>query len=267
MNSKIEIMGVLNITDNSFYDGGKFNNLKESINHAKRLINDGADIIDIGAESSKPGSDPVSSKDQIRKIEPLVEALREVSNISISIDTRSSEVINQLLKYKINIVNDISSLEDKNLLDIVKCNKLSISLMHMLGTPKTMQVNPNYNDVVNNDVSPAGLDLTGQDFSQYDLTGLDFTDAELGGAIFTDAELAGVNLTNATLDDNQLDDALFNGTTGMEAALASGVIFTGTVYEASVANYQVSVNYSDVVNNGVSPAGLDLTGQDFSQYV
>ena len=149
MNSKIEIMGVLNITDNSFYDGGKFNNLKDSINHAKRLINDGADIIDIGAESSKPGSDPVSSKDQIHKIEPLVEALREVSNIPISIDTRSSEVINQLLKYKINIVNDISSLEDKNLLDIVKCNKLSISLMHMLGTPKTMQVNPNYNNVVN----------------------------------------------------------------------------------------------------------------------
>jgi dihydropteroate synthase len=149
MNSKIEIMGVLNITDNSFYDGGKFNNLKESINHAKRLINDGADIIDIGAESSKPGSDPVSSKDQIRKIEPLVEALREVSNIPISIDTRSSEVINQLLKYKINIVNDISSLEDKNLLDIVKCNKLSISLMHMLGTPKTMQVNPSYNNVIN----------------------------------------------------------------------------------------------------------------------
>jgi dihydropteroate synthase len=149
MNSKIEIMGVLNITDNSFYDGGKFNNLKDSINHAKRLINDGADIIDIGAESSKPGSDPVSSKDQIRKIEPLVEALREVSNIPISIDTRSSEVINQLLKYKINIVNDISSLEDNNLLDIVKCNKLSISLMHMLGTPKTMQVNPSYNNVIN----------------------------------------------------------------------------------------------------------------------
>ena len=142
-------MGVLNIKDNLFYDDGKFNNLKDSINHAKRLINDGADIIDIGAESSKPGSDPVSSKDQIHKIEPLVEALREVSNIPISIDTRSSEVINQLLKYKINIVNDISSLEDKNLLDIVKCNKLSISLMHMLGTPKTMQVNPNYNNVVN----------------------------------------------------------------------------------------------------------------------
>ena len=133
-------------------------------------------------------------------------------------------------------------------------------------TYSSYEVGQNYNDVVNNDVSPAGLDLTGQDFSQYDLTGLDFTDAELGGAIFTDAELAGVNLTNATLDDNQLDDALFNGTTGMEAALASGVIFTGTVYEASVANYQVSVNYSDVVNNGVSPAGLDLTGQDFSQY-
>ena len=85
MNSKVEIMGVLNITDNSFYDGGKFNSLKASIDHAKKLINDGADIIDIGAESSKPGSDPVSSTDQIRKIEPLVEALRDISNIPISL--------------------------------------------------------------------------------------------------------------------------------------------------------------------------------------
>jgi dihydropteroate synthase len=148
MNSKIEIMGVLNITDNSFYDGGKFNNLKSSLDQAKKLINEGADIIDIGAESSKPGSNPVSSKDQIRKIEPLVEALREISNIPISIDTRSSEVITNLLKYEINIVNDISSLGDRELLDIIKSNGLSISLMHMLGTPKTMQINPIYENVI-----------------------------------------------------------------------------------------------------------------------
>ena len=148
MNSKIKIMGVLNITDNSFYDGGKFNNLKASIAHVKTMINDGADIIDIGAESSKPGSSPVSNKVQIRKIEPLVEALREISNIPVSIDTRSSLVIKHLLKYKINIVNDISSLEDEDLIDIVKSNKLSISLMHMLGTPKTMQINPVYDNVV-----------------------------------------------------------------------------------------------------------------------
>nr|ADD93862.1 hypothetical protein [uncultured marine bacterium MedDCM-OCT-S08-C1340]ADD96354.1 hypothetical protein [uncultured organism MedDCM-OCT-S08-C727] len=114
----------------------------------QKLINDGADIIDIGAESSKPGSNPVSSKDQIRKIEPLVEALRDISNIPISIDTRSSKVISHLLKYEINIVNDISSLEDKDLLDIIKSNRLSISLMHMLGTPKTMQINPIYDNVV-----------------------------------------------------------------------------------------------------------------------
>lgn len=148
MNTKIELMGVLNITDNSFYDGGKFNSLKESLNQAKKIINDGADIIDIGAESSKPGSDPVSSKDQIRKIEPLVEAVREISNIPISIDTRSSKVISQLLKYKINIVNDISSLEDEGLIDIIKSNKLSVSLMHMLGTPKTMQEDPSYSNVI-----------------------------------------------------------------------------------------------------------------------
>lgn len=148
MNSKIKIMGVLNITDNSFYDGGKFIELRKSISHVKQIINDGADIIDIGAESSKPGSDPVTSVDQIKKIEPLVEAVREISDIPISIDTRSSEVIKKLLKYNINIVNDISSLEDFELIDIIKDNNLSVSLMHMQGIPKVMQNNPTYNNVV-----------------------------------------------------------------------------------------------------------------------
>ena len=148
MNSKIKIMGVLNITDNSFYDGGKFIELSKSITHVKQIINDGADIIDIGAESSKPGSDPVTSVDQIKKIEPLVEAVREISDIPISIDTRSSKVIKKLLKYNINIVNDISSLEDFELIDIIKDNNLSVSLMHMQGTPKVMQNNPTYNNVV-----------------------------------------------------------------------------------------------------------------------
>ena len=144
----IEIMGVLNITENSFYDGGTFNDLKKSVQHAKYMISEGADIIDIGAESSKPGSDPVPSKEQINKIEPVVESIREVSDIVISIDTRSSEVIKHLTKYKINIVNDISSLEDPELLNIISENNLSVSLMHMQGTPKNMQDNPMYKNVV-----------------------------------------------------------------------------------------------------------------------
>ena len=148
MNKKIQIMGVLNITSNSFYDGGKFDDVDKSIEHAEEMIKEGADIIDIGAESSKPGSDSISSKVQIKKIEPVVEAIRINSNIPISIDTRNSEVIRKLLKYNINIVNDISSLEDKNLINIIKDNDLSISLMHMKGTPKNMQDNPSYNDIV-----------------------------------------------------------------------------------------------------------------------
>ena len=146
--NNIEVMGVLNITENSFYDGGKYNNTLKSVQHAKRLITEGADIIDIGAESSKPGSDPVPSKQQIEKIVPVVESIREISDIPISIDTRSSNVIKSLLKYKINIVNDISSLEDIELLDIIKDNDLTVSLMHMQGTPKDMQDNPTYVDVV-----------------------------------------------------------------------------------------------------------------------
>tara|TARA_B100001027_G_scaffold203928_1_gene165747 strand:+ start:121 stop:918 length:798 start_codon:yes stop_codon:yes gene_type:complete len=147
--SNIEIMGVLNITDNSFHDGGKYNSFKESLQHAKEMIKEGADIIDIGAESSKPGSDPVSSKDQIKKIEPVVDAIREVSDIPISIDTRSSDVIKKLTKYKINIVNDISSLQDMELINVIKENNLTVSLMHMQGVPKNMQDNPTYDDVVN----------------------------------------------------------------------------------------------------------------------
>ncbi len=148
MNNEIQIMGVLNITDDSFYDGGKFNDIDKSIKHVEKMIKDGADIIDIGAESSKPGSDEISSAIQIRKIEPVVEAIRIKSNIPISIDTRSSEVISKLLKYKINIVNDISSLGDKDLVNIIKENNLSVSLMHMKGTPKDMQDNPSYHDVI-----------------------------------------------------------------------------------------------------------------------
>ncbi len=144
----IEVMGVLNITENSFYDGGFYNNTSKSVQHAKRLITEGADIIDIGAESSKPGSDPVPYKQQIEKIVPVVESIREISDIPISIDTRSSNVIKSLLKYKINIVNDISSLEEIELLDIIKENDLSVSLMHMQGTPKDMQDNPTYVDVI-----------------------------------------------------------------------------------------------------------------------
>lgn len=146
--NNIEIMGVLNITENSFYDGGKFNDLKKSIKHASNMISDGADIIDIGAESSKPGSEPVSPSLQIKKIEPVVEAIREISNIPISIDTRSSEVIKKLTKYNINIVNDISSLEDEDLYDVIKENQLYVSLMHMQGTPKNMQDNPKYDNLM-----------------------------------------------------------------------------------------------------------------------
>ena len=146
--NNIEIMGVLNITDNSFHDGGQYNSFNESFQHAKEIIHEGADIIDIGAESSKPGSEPVSSEVQIKKIEPVVEAIREISDIPISIDTRSSDVIKKLAKYGINIVNDISALQDMELINVIKDNNLMVSLMHMQGVPKNMQDNPAYDDVV-----------------------------------------------------------------------------------------------------------------------
>ena len=141
-------MGVLNITDDSFYDGGKYSNLKSSINQVRNFLDNKVDIIDIGAESSRPGAKPVSEDLQINKIEPVISEIRKFSNIKISLDTRSSKVVRELLKYKIDIVNDISSLQDRNLLDVIKSNSLTVSLMHMQGTPENMQDNPVYENVL-----------------------------------------------------------------------------------------------------------------------
>ena len=148
MSNNIEIMGVLNITDDSFYDGGKYSNLKSSINQVRNFLDNKVDIIDIGAESSRPGAKPVSEDLQINKIEPVISEIRKFSNIKISLDTRSSKVVRELLKYKIDIVNDISSLQDRNLLDVIKSNSLTVSLMHMQGTPENMQDNPVYENVL-----------------------------------------------------------------------------------------------------------------------
>lgn len=148
MQDNIEIMGVINITDDSFYDGSRFTNIKSSIKQVEKFLQNKVDIIDIGAESSRPGAKPVDANIQIKKIEPILSEIRKISNIKVSLDTRSSKVVEYFLKYQIDIVNDISSLEDKNLIDVIKSNSLNVSLMHMKGIPENMQNNPEYVDLV-----------------------------------------------------------------------------------------------------------------------
>lgn len=141
-------MGVLNITPDSFSDGGKFLDAQQAISHAQQMVADGADIIDIGGESSRPGSDPVSEAEELRRVLPVITALAPTINIPISIDTYKPAVAQQALQAGASLVNDISGLSNAEMAGVVADYGAPIIVMHMLGTPKTMQENPEYQDVV-----------------------------------------------------------------------------------------------------------------------
>jgi dihydropteroate synthase len=143
-------MGVLNITPDSFSDGGIFFNKKKAIKRAKFLINSGADIIDIGGESTRPGSKEISSLVEWNRIKEVVKFIRrKFPKLNISLDTRKSLVMKNGLNIKINIINDVSGLEfDKNSIEVIKKFKSSIIINHMQGEPQTMQSMPKYNNAI-----------------------------------------------------------------------------------------------------------------------
>ncbi|MBH44039.1 MAG: dihydropteroate synthase [Gammaproteobacteria bacterium] len=147
-NKKPIIMGILNVTPDSFFDGGLYLKKSKALKRVKKMINDGVDIIDIGAESSRPGSLQISSDEEIARLSPIIREIRNYTDIPISIDTRKSDVIEELLKYKIQLINDISSLSDINLIPLIKKHNLFICLMHMQGNPATMQNNPKYKNII-----------------------------------------------------------------------------------------------------------------------
>lgn len=144
------IMGILNVTPDSFSDGGKYINVDLAVEHAIEMLNDGADIIDIGGESTRPGSDPVSIEEEIRRTLPVIKAVRKLNpECIISIDTYKSEVAKIALENGASIVNDISGLTfDKNIVSAVKMYDAGLVIMHMKGIPKNMQDSPVYSDVI-----------------------------------------------------------------------------------------------------------------------
>ena len=143
------IVGVLNVTPDSFYDGGRYNSLKKAINRAVQIEKEGADILDIGGESSRPGANPVSTNDELKRVIPVIEKIRDKIKIPVSIDTYKSEVAEAAIKSGVEMVNDISSLRmDKRMVEIIAKYNISICLMHMKGSPHTMQKRPCYEDVV-----------------------------------------------------------------------------------------------------------------------
>jgi len=142
------IAGILNITPDSFYDGGKFIDFEKAIERGKEIIREGADIIDVGGESSRPGSEPVSEKEELERVIPVIEELVK-ENVIISCDTYKSRVAEKAIESGAKIINDISAFRmDEKLIDIIKGSNCGYVLMHMKGTPKNMQKNPFYDDTI-----------------------------------------------------------------------------------------------------------------------
>ena len=147
-NTHTKLVGILNVTPNSFSDGGMYLEPKSAIKHAYQLIADGADIIDIGAESTKPFSDAVNAREQIKRLKPVLQGLTEI-NIPISIDTRSSEVADFCLNNGVSIINDVSGLDyDSQMINVISKYKATVIIQHSKGTPENMQINPTYQSVV-----------------------------------------------------------------------------------------------------------------------
>lgn len=143
-------MGILNVTPDSFSDGGKYSDVTAALQQAAVMIAEGADIIDIGGESTRPGSNPVSSEEQIRRTIPVIQAIRKQFNDAIiSIDTTLSAVAEAALEVGASLINDVSAGQnDPAILSLTAKKAVPIILMHSQGTPKTMQENPYYEDVV-----------------------------------------------------------------------------------------------------------------------
>ena len=142
------VMGVLNVTPDSFSDGGRFLDTDKAVEHGLKMADEGASIIDIGPESTRPGAEPVTVDEQINRVVPVIESLCKRKKIPISIDTNRSEVAQAALKAGAAIINDITALGDERMGELAAKQQVPVILMHMQGTPANMQIEPKYEDVV-----------------------------------------------------------------------------------------------------------------------
>lgn len=143
-----QIMGILNVTPDSFFDGGRYNTLFKSIDHVNKMIKCGATLIDIGGESTKPGSIKISDQEELERVLPVISAISNRFDILISINTSSALVIQESAKIGVHLINDVRSLNSQDSIKAAKTSNLAICLVHMQGIPKIMQRNPIYFDVV-----------------------------------------------------------------------------------------------------------------------
>jgi len=142
------VMGIVNVTPDSFSDGGLYTSTEKAVEHALQLVAQGADILDIGGESTRPGATPVSLEQELERVIPVIEQLSKTAGVPLSIDTYKPEVMRVAIQAGVDIVNDIRALQEPSALEIVAQSQVGVCLMHMQGNPQTMQLDPQYTDVV-----------------------------------------------------------------------------------------------------------------------
>ena len=142
------VMGIVNVTPDSFSDGGRFLNTDRAIEHAIQLVRDGADLLDIGGESTRPYSEPVSEEEELRRVVPVIRALAKCVDVPISVDTSKARVAEASLDAGAEIINDVTGLCDGRIIEVARKCDAGVCVMHMQGTPQTMQDKPMYSDVV-----------------------------------------------------------------------------------------------------------------------
>ena len=146
--SRAIVMGILNVTPDSFSDGGRFDRVEQALEHAMRMQQEGADIIDVGGESTRPGAASVTVDEELERVIPVIRAIRQQTSLPISIDTSKSEVMRAAVGEGANMVNDVNALQAKGALEACAELNVPVCLMHMQGEPRTMQQDPRYDDVV-----------------------------------------------------------------------------------------------------------------------
>lgn len=147
LNQRPLVMGILNVTPDSFSDGGRYQSLEFAVERAERMVRDGVDIIDIGGESTRPGSPAVSLQDELARVMPAIYALRELG-VPLSIDTYKPEVMREAIIAGADLINDINGFRAPGAIEAVKDADCGLCVMHMQGTPQNMQASPHYEDVV-----------------------------------------------------------------------------------------------------------------------
>ncbi|MEC7838832.1 MAG: dihydropteroate synthase [Chlamydiota bacterium] len=149
---KVKVMGILNVTPDSFSDGGKYFDLDKAVSRALKMQEEGAAIIDVGGESTRPGADPVTVHEELRRVIPVIEELKTKLSIPISIDTMKPEVADQAVKAGAAIINDVSGFRDSDMVRVAADHDVTVCCMHMVGDPRNMQKNPVYKEGVMNEI-------------------------------------------------------------------------------------------------------------------